>query len=311
MNKKSIQTQNLKGASYLTISCLIMCLDNSIIHHFGYQGIPSSQIFFMKVFSGLLFISCYIFSRDRKLFHTQSPKLQLLRSLFGACGNFLWIYALSHLPLSYAVCLSTSSVFFNYLGSMVIFRESFDWLRLVTCIIGFSSMAFTLKADQIIFGSVIFFPLASALCFSCASLIIKSVSKVDSVITTLFYLLLTMSAVSFLISFQHWQTLDRTTFLLLSSLGFLYLLAQFFLVKAYKIAEITFISPFKFTKLPLNFLVGSFIFHEPLSSERLLPVALILFSAAVLFLSELFNALMREKEYAQEKTELPLKKGLT
>lgn len=292
------QPSNIKGATYLTFSCLVMCLDNSIIHHFGYQGVPSSQIFFIKVFSGLVFISIYLTLTNPALFKTKARSLQILRSLLGACGNFLWIYALTHLPLSYAVCLSTASVFFNYLGSMIVFKESFNWQRFFTCLVGFGAMASTLKNDQIIFGSVIFFPLASALCFSGASLIIKKVSKVDSTLTTLFYLLLTMSCVSFLGSYTYWKTLDLSTLCFLSSLGALYLTAQYFLVKAYKIAEITFISPFKFTKLPINCLVGSFIFHEPISSERTVPITLILLSAGILFLSEVSRALTLSQSQA-------------
>lgn len=280
-------SDNIKGALLLTLSCLVMCFDNTIIHHFGYSyGIPAAQIFFLKVCTSLFLVSFVIIYNDRTLFKSYSLGYQLARSCFGAAGNFLWISALTKLPIAYAVCLSMASVFFNYIGSIVFYKEKFNLLRLSCCLIGFLALLSTLKSEHIIFGAAILFPLASSMCFSAASLMIKKVSQTDSVMTTLFYLLLCMTMVSLPNAYHQWQPLSYSSLAPLCFLGLLYLLAQITLISAYKIAEITFISPFKFSKVPANFLIGAFIFHEVAPPNSYRALGAILVCSMVLFVSE-------------------------
>ena len=283
-----MQNDNIKGALLLTLSCLIMCVDNSIIHTFGfyYEGIHSDQIFFIKVSSCLILVTLTILSTDYRLFFSQCLRFQLLRSFFGGIGNLFWIKALTSLPISYAVCLSMASVFFNYIGSIVIYKENYYPARFLCCLFGFAAIASSVRAEHIIFGLPVIFPLCSALCFSFASLIIKKVSQKDHILTTLFYLMVTMTLISLPGAYTHWNPLELNVSLPLSTLGLLYLGAQLCLVQSYKIAEITFISPFKFSKLPVNLLVGFFLFHETPSENSWIPLTVIILSSVFLFILE-------------------------
>lgn len=285
-------SNNLKGAFLLTLSCLIMCLDNSIIHQYGFYHptVTPAQIFLIKMSSSLLLVTAIILYKDPQLFKSKCLNLQITRAVFGAIGNFFWIKALSGLPLSFAVCLSMSSVFFNYIGSIILFKEALHPERLLCCIIGFLAIASSVKSEQIIFGIFAFCPLLSALNFSCASLIIKKVSQKDHVLTTLFYLLLTMTLLSLPSGVQQWGSISLREFLPLLSLGVFYFFAQVLLVSSYKIGEITFITPFKFAKIPINIIIGLMVFHEIPSKDSILPLTIIIISSIGLFASEWFKS---------------------
>lgn len=282
---------NIKGAIYLVIACIIACLDNVFIHYVGLSGahIPAAQIFFLKMFSALIFITITIAQKDCRLFKTQCLLLQVTRSILGAAGNYIWVLALTILPLSFAVSLSMASIFFNSLGSVLFFNEKLQLKRVLCTCLGFLGITYFAQQEKVVLGAAVLLPLISAFFLSAASLLIKPITKKDSLLTTMFYLMLTMTLIGLPGAWKTWKVLSMPQTLSLMCLGITYITTMAFLIYAYKIAEVTYISPFKFSKLPLNLSFGFFIFHEHLSTPSLVCLVLIIFSAALLTLFELEN----------------------
>lgn len=80
--------------------------------------------------------------------------------------------------------------------------------------------------------------------------------------TTLLYLMLFISLLSFPMAIYDWQPLAGIDILKLVGIGLTYTITQLCVIEAYTYAAASFIAPFKFSRFPLNVVAGMVFFME-------------------------------------------------
>ena len=104
-------------------------------------------------------------------------------------------------------------------------------------------------------------PIGAAFFWACYALMVKKLSTQDSPSTMLVYLLLLITPFNLLLAIPEWQTpIGLNIWAILVVAGILTAVAQWAVVKAYSVADASFIQPFDHAKLPLNVLAGWFVF---------------------------------------------------
>lgn len=255
---------------------------NSLTHSLG-QGTSTLQILFIKSFAALI-LFCFIhINALSKIAETKLLPIHIIKGLCGVLGNWALIKSLQFLPIVEVSALSLTSAFITSIGGFLFFKEKFI-LRIWLCIIiGFIGVLLILHPTTISWYSVL--PILSAIFFSASSLLIKTLSKYDSEQTILFYLLLFMSlfaAIINLYNYQNiWQSVTSYNCLKMIGIGFLYLITQLCMIKAYNIAMTSFLAPFKFARFPANVFVGLLIFQE-------IPTISVLIGGTVIFASYVY-----------------------
>ncbi|MFA0350623.1 EamA family transporter, partial [Vibrio sp. 10N.222.55.C6] len=90
---------------------------------------------------------------------------------------------------------------------------------------------------------------------------VKKLSSQDSPSTMVVYLLLLITPFNILLAAPDWQTPSGgTIWAILIVIGVMTALAQWAIVKAYSVADASFVQPFDHAKLPLNVLAGWIVF---------------------------------------------------
>ncbi len=258
---RSLLSPNLYGALLLVLAGVLAALSNSLVHGLS-APLPVLQMVFFKAATSLILLGLFFGKRLPKVMQTKILKVHALKGICGAAGNFFWFAALLYLPLAQSSALSLSSALFVSLGGWIFFREKFRWSVFGSLLIGFLGVFLIVNPFNQMISFLFFLPLISAAFFSASSLIIKVLSKQDSSETTLFYLMFFMCVFSLVPALFYWETPSLMDFVRLVGVGVLFTGGQALLVQAYTHAEASFISPFKFSRFPMNILVGFFLFFE-------------------------------------------------
>ena len=104
-------------------------------------------------------------------------------------------------------------------------------------------------------------PVGAAFFWACYSLMVKKLSSDDSPSTMVVYLLLLITPFNILLAAPEWQMPSGfNIWAILIVIGVLTALAQWAIVKAYSVADASFVQPFDHAKLPLNVLAGWIVF---------------------------------------------------
>ncbi|CAM3094349.1 Riboflavin transporter [Vibrio ordalii] len=124
-------------------------------------------------------------------------------------------------------------------------------------------------------------PVGAAFFWACYSLMVKKLSAHDSPSTMVVYLLILLTPFNLLLALPDWQTpQEGTLWLILLFAGAMTALAHWAIVKAYAVADASFVQPFDHAKLPLNVLAGWLVFGWAPPGRLWLGAAIIIASVA-------------------------------
>jgi drug/metabolite transporter (DMT)-like permease len=280
-----ILSSHYRAAFFLIACYTCSALSNAMSHWLGTTSLQAVQILWLDSLTGLFIVTIMILSYDHRLFKTDQLKIHGLRGSLGALGNVLWIQSLMSLPLLFTVILSTTGVFLTYLGSALFFEKQLHPIRLACCALAAYGVLLSVHAEQLSWSYTLICPGLASLCFSGSSLLTKYLVKKDSVLTTLFYLLLVMVIMTTPIAFMLWQPILINQVIGIMFLGGFYVAGQLFFTQAYQLGSLTFLSPLKFIKYPLNATADFIFFNQIVGWNKIYGFSFIGLGALGLFLS--------------------------
>lgn len=254
-------SKNIYGAFLIVLGGLLTAGTNSLTHGLSHS-FSSMQVLFCKCLIGVILFLVLTVRRLPQVLSTKILPLHGLKALFGAAGNGFWIWAVMVLPMAQSSALSLTSALFTSVGGWILFKEHFAWPLWVALLLGAVGVYVIVDPHHVVFSWYSLLPLASALCFSGSSLMIKRLSRQDSSETTLFYLLFLMMIVAAPFAAYSWQPVTLKDMLFFGGMGVTYLGTQLLLIEAYTHAAASFIAPFKFARFPLNIGAGMLFFGE-------------------------------------------------
>jgi drug/metabolite transporter (DMT)-like permease len=266
-----------QGAFWKLVSCAAFAGINAIVRYLtmGVPGeilpLPSQMLVFFQNLFGVLFILPFLFLSSREAFKlkTQYPKLHFLRIATAVLGVTLWYLSLKYINLAEAVALSFTGPVLSVLGACLFLGETLGGKRLLAIAVSMIGAFIIARPDiafsqsEISLGVAALLPLGSALAFAVNKLLTRQLgSRGESAQRLTWYLLLGMAPVSFIPALLGWVTPSAEHWpwlLLLGALGFL---ANFAFGKAYALAEVTFLTPFGFSKFLFSMGLGYYCFSE-------------------------------------------------
>ncbi|TBR38164.1 DMT family transporter [Marinomonas agarivorans] len=184
------------------------------------------------------------------------------RVLFSVIGIQLWLWALAYpVPIWQGIALLMTSPLFATVGSGLFLKEKVGAARSLATLIGFCGAMLILEPWSDNFTWATLLPVGAAFFWAIYSLMVKKLSHNDSPSTMLVYLLVLLTPFNLLLALPEWQMpTGSMTWGLLVGAGIFTALAQWAIVKAYAIADASFVQPFDHAKLPLNVFAGWLVF---------------------------------------------------
>lgn len=210
---------------------------------------------------------------------TDTLKRHALRNLFHFTGQNLWFLALTLIPLAQVFALEFTSPIWVILLSPLVLGERLTRPKLAAAGFGFAGILIVAHPD---FGHLDIGVLAaagSAVFFAATTLMTKALTKGESIVSILFWLVLMQLGLG--LAASGWDgdialpTAQTLPWLIL--IGLAGMLAHLCLTTALSLAPASFVVPLDFVRLPVIALVGVLFYGEALEWAVLAGAALILF----------------------------------
>tara|TARA_B100001057_G_scaffold184672_1_gene185403 strand:+ start:353 stop:1210 length:858 start_codon:yes stop_codon:yes gene_type:complete len=245
----------------IILSCFFFSILAALIKYLNLFIHPFEQAFFRNLFSIFILIPIFLIFK-KKYIKSKKKKILFLRSFFGAITMLLLFWSYTLIPLSQAMAISFSTPLFIFLGGIVIFKERTNFKTILVLLLGFFFTLVIIRPDlEIKFGTVV--ALCAAVSHAITGLLVKNLTKTESVYSIMFYMVLFMSPLTFLPSYSVWELPDSfKVWLLLFLLALVGTTGNFLWTKAISIAPMTEIMPYDFSKLIFSTIFGIIFFNE-------------------------------------------------
>jgi S-adenosylmethionine uptake transporter len=253
----------LVGALFMVSAGLTFALVNTSLQALTMRmGMSSPNAAFWQYFIAALFSLPLIFRIGLKSMRTVHLRIHLLRVAMAVLGVQFWTAGLAHVPIWQAIALVMTSPFFVTFGAWLFLKETVSLSRWAATAVGFTGGLIILAPWSDKFSLYTFLPVLAAMFWAGASLLTKRLTTDEEAEKVTIYLLVLLTPINALLAFGAGDLslpTGNTTGLIIVA-GLLTVLAQWFLTRAYSIADASYVQPFDHLKLPLNVLAGWVVF---------------------------------------------------
>lgn len=254
----------IQGATWMVIAGLAFAIINSLAQYLSIHfQLASTTVAFIQYGIAFLVILPWLKSLGLKqALKTKQLGWHVTRVFFSVIGIQLWLWALAYpVPIWQGIALLMTSPLFATLGSGLFLKEKVGLARSGATFVGFLGAMIILEPWSDNFTLATLLPVGAAFFWAIYSLMVKKLSSDDSPTTMVVYLLILITPFNLLLALPEWSLPTGTfTWTLLLAAGIFTALAQWAIVKAYSIADASFIQPFDHVKLPLNVFAGWLVF---------------------------------------------------
>lgn len=207
---------------------------------------------------------------------TARPLVHLGRNAAHYAGQYAWLVALGMIPLAELVAIEFTTPFWTALLATVFLHERLDWRKVAAVLLGFLGVAVIVRPGGLGVDPGHVIMLAGAVAFGVSVVMVKSLTKTDSVVRIIFWMLAIQSALGLVPALAVWQAPPADLWPALLVASFCGTFSHYCLARALTYADATTVMPMDFMRLPLTALVGWLIYDESLGLAALGGAALIL-----------------------------------
>jgi drug/metabolite transporter (DMT)-like permease len=224
-------------------------------------GVPSLLILSLQYgISFLVFVPSAIRSGPAKL-RTEHLWLQLFRSLAGSVCQLLFFVAVRSIPLLDAVLLSNAAPLFIPIVVYVWFRKAVQPLVWLSLLVGLAGIILVIKpGPQLLHGSASLIALVAGFFSAIALVATNKLAETEPPVRILLYNFgfSTLLLIPFCV--WAWKPLNVRQWLLLLGVGVFYAATQYLIIRAYRYASATELSPFNYSVVIFSGLLGWWLF---------------------------------------------------
>lgn len=233
--------------------------------------ISALQVVFLRYLGGLLTMLIVLAGRRGWRFaRPEGARLKghVMRAVFGASGVVCSLYAATHMPFADASAIGLTQGLLVVVLAAIFLRErvsALQWMAGAVCALGalivvFGPGGFHLPSPAYLWPSLI--GLCGALLIAAEIVMIRTLAVRDSATAVLFYINLLASLFLAGPTLALWRPVPLPELLLLLLLGPLAIAAQYFNIRAFRLAGASLLGPVGYSRLLFAALLGLVLFGE-------------------------------------------------
>lgn len=282
--------ENLRGAALMVLAMLFFAIEDMIIKLLV-GAIPIGQIVGMLGILSALLIGPVLALKGEPLFSRQMLTVPiLLRAIGEIVGTIGFLTAIALIPLSTASAILQATPLFVTLGAALFMQEQVGWRRWTAILVGFCGVLLIIRPGLEGFDWRSLFALQGVVGLGIRDLATRRVPKHTSTLQLSFWAFLALIPAAAIMMSVNGDVLIRPTapdLVLLFTALFIGIGAYYAIVSAMRVGDVSFVSPFRYSRILFALVIGVSVFGER-------PDALTLFGAAVIVASGLYT-LWREQ----------------
>ena len=256
------QDTAIQSAFWMLISCVALSLLAGMGRLLGQYEVNALQTVFCRLFFAFLVMLPMVLHAGIGSLSTTQLKTYFLRSVSGIIAMWTWFYAVTLIPIGEQTALSFLAPLFTTMGAALVLGETVRIRRWLAIAVGFVGALIIIRPGvvEITLGHMV--AIFSAVAMGCSALIIKHLTRRDNPLVIVFISHLIMMPMALVPALFVWEWPDSTVWLILIGTGPAAVIGHITLVKAYKLADASFVAGIDYARLPFAVLFGWLMFGE-------------------------------------------------
>ncbi|UVC12999.1 DMT family transporter [Mesorhizobium onobrychidis] len=197
---------------------------------------------------------------------TKRPLAHIARNVVHFVGQAAWLYALTLIPLAVLISIEFTTPIWTAILAVGFLGERLSRPRLAAIVLGLIGVLIIVRpgVGSVDPGHVVV--LGAAVCFGISVVLVKSLTRTDSVVSIIFWMLVIQSVLGLVPALYEWRNppLELWPWLLL--IAFTGMSSHFCMARALAYADATVISPMDFLRVPLSALIGWLLYQEQIDA---------------------------------------------
>lgn len=195
---------------------------------------------------------------------TQRPLQHVGRNLAHFAGQYAWLVALGIIPLAQLVAIEFTQPFWTALLAMLVLGERMTWRKVCALIFGLAGVLVIVQpgSGPVDPGHLVM--LAGAVFFGISVVMVKLLTRTESVVRIIFWMLIIQTAMGLVPGIWVWRAPPAEIWPALLVVAFTGTYSHYCMARALVHAEATVVVPMDFLRMPLMALVGWAVYAEQL-----------------------------------------------
>ncbi|TIU79179.1 MAG: DMT family transporter [Mesorhizobium sp.] len=197
---------------------------------------------------------------------TKRPLAHIARNVVHFVGQAAWLYALTLIPLAVLISIEFTTPIWTAILAVGFLGERLSQPRLAAIVLGLIGVVIIVRPGigSVDPGHIVV--LGAAVCFSISVVLVKSLTRTDSVVSIIFWMLVIQSVLGLIPALYEWRNppLELWPWILL--IAFTGMSSHFCMARALAYADATVISPMDFLRVPLSALIGWLLYQEQIDA---------------------------------------------
>jgi drug/metabolite transporter (DMT)-like permease len=220
---------------------------------------------------------------------TKRPLQHVGRNVVHYAGQFAWLQALTMIPLAQLISIEFTTPIWGALLAVLFLGERLSARKVMAIMLGLVGVLVIVRPGATAVDPGHLIMLAGAVAFGISVVMVKSLTRTDSVVAIIFWMLIIQSAIGLVPAIAVWRTPEPWMWPWILIVSFTGMSSHFCMARALSYAEATVVMPMDFLRLPLSALIGFLLYSERIDLFTAVGAALIL-------AGNLFNIQRRARE---------------
>lgn len=293
---------NLRGAVLMVLSMLGFAIEDAFIKMMG-DALPVGQIIAMLGVGGAVIFAAMVLAQGRALFEREMRAIPVVTRAVGEIvGTICFISAIVFTPLSTASAILQATPLVVTLGAALFLGETVGWRRWAAIGVGFIGVLMIIRPGLDGFSILSLFAVGGVFGLALRDISTRKISKslTSMQLSFLAFLVLIPAGLVLLgVTGQSLKPLDLRLWLLITASVTIAVFAYYGIVAAMRVGEVSFVTPFRYSRLIFAMIIGVSFFGER-------PDTLTILGGTVIVASGIYTVI-RERKHRRKPAVVPLK----
>ena len=197
---------------------------------------------------------------------TERPLAHITRNVVHYAGQAAWLYALTLIPLAVLISIEFTTPIWTAILAVGFLGERLNRPKLAAIALGLVGVVIIVRpgVESVDPGQLVV--LGAAVCFGISVVMVKSLTRTDSVVRIIFWMLIIQSVLGLAPALCDWRNPSLGLWPWIVLIAFSGMSSHFCMARALAYADATVISPMDFLRVPLSALIGWLLYHEQIDA---------------------------------------------
>ncbi|MGL5167470.1 MAG: DMT family transporter [Afipia sp.] len=207
---------------------------------------------------------------------TSRPLAHICRNTVHYGSQYGWFLALTLIPLAQVVAIEFTMPIWTALLAVLFLNERLNAWKILAIVLGLIGVIIIVNPGSAQVSSGQLLMVAVAVGFGASIVLVKSLTRTDSGVAIVFWMLVIQSAIGLLPALYYWQTPSAHLWPWILLIAFCGTYSHYCMAQAMRYADATVVVPMDFLRVPLSATVGWLLYSEQLDAATIAGAALIL-----------------------------------